>query len=303
MSVQLTLKITIGTLATMLAASPPVGADPKADVDALVRRQIASLDAPTVEATFTADAIILASELGTKPPSRKPWEVYKRVFRNLMVGVDAKVDELAVTVTDKAAWFHGTVAITINDSFGPRKEARVMRISGIAIDNGGWKIAAEVFSMAVDDKTLFADAKKFGVKPTTGAPMVTGDAGLGAIVAGWFAKPQLGKTASTTAAVVANGTAPAEYQTGVAAIKLAASWDALKLRVTTVDARVHGALGFVTVTATLTIKGQKLGARLVLGAIVAKDGAGWRWLSLDWAVPNWDTPSWPHDAETSGSPD
>ena len=84
-----------------------------------------------------------------------------------------------------------------------------------------------------------------------------------------------------------SGTSSAEFKTGDAATKLAASFDKLKLGATTVEAKLfaNGAVGWVVADVTMPRKNGKGAVEMKLAVVVVPDGTSWRWVSMQYQFP------------------
>jgi hypothetical protein len=105
------------------------------------------------------------------------------------------------------------------------------------------------------------------------------------VVATWFATG-FSKHAAAGDAIVASGTGPSELQTGRMAVKLAAGADSLHPKPSAIDATVLGpdhAIAFVHAKLVLPLGKSASGYPLTLAAVLVRDGAGWAWVSLQFA--------------------
>jgi hypothetical protein len=185
----------------------------------------------------------------------------------------SSLQKLAVTVDEARglAWFHAQAKFS--------RMGNLVRLNGIARKGkAGWQLVAASYTWSIDDKTLVSNAK---VVAAPKAPALGGDAELAKVGAAWFTTPSLAKQAGAKPLV--NGTADGEYEIGAAATKLAAKWDKLKMQPLAVDGWSYGDYGLIRAKVALPIPKQKTSAVLILTAVVVKEQAGWRWVSLNWA--------------------
>ena len=204
------------------------------------------------------------------------------------ISITSSLHDLAVHVdaARHVGWFTATLRTTAHSEAKGAVKRPDQRISGIVVDEHGWKIAALFLAQPVTDRSLAAEAVPLNLPPATGAPKLAGDAPIAKEVAAWLA----GGFASHAAqgALAASGSSPDEHQTGAKTGELVASWDKLGLGATDVMARSYGggAIAFVLATVRMPLQGHPgKTAPLELGAIVVPDGESWRWVSLQYATP------------------
>jgi hypothetical protein len=197
-------------------------------------------------------------------------------FVSTLGDLNYKLGPLEVVHDKGFAWFYGTVDVTLAVPRSPAKHV-MQRVSGIAI---GGKLAAIMYASPLDDKELVTVAEQRKTTLATAAPSLAGDLALGRLAADWFTGGHLARDRSTNGKVWASGTAPKELGAGAAAAKLVAGWDALHLGATKIDARMFagGDVGFVAATVRMPV--GKVAAEMVLGAVVVKEAAGYRWVTL-----------------------
>ena len=272
-----------GVLALLAALAGSAGADASAEVRALLGKYVSALAEDNPERASklqTDDAVVVSVEggAGTSP------ETYRQIF-----GADAGEGKLqladAKVVADASkhvAWFHGAITASyvmeLMNEHGPNRtrDTAQLRISGIAVDDHGWKIAAVMLADAVPDKGLYSVLDHESTRPAA----LDGQAdSAGAAVARWLYEGTLAEHRGKVA--IANGTAPAERGDGVA---LAKAWDKLKMWSKPITSRTFGGGAYAIVFAQvfLPVKGQGT-ARMVLGAVLAKEGDDWRWVSLNFS--------------------
>ncbi|MCX5743957.1 MAG: hypothetical protein NT062_15815 [Proteobacteria bacterium] len=208
----------------------------------------------------------------------------------------ATIGALTIVVDEpaKVAWFQAPATIKYKEYVGEGitgwAKPRAVRMSGLLVDDGGWKLARVIYTNSIADKDLVDSAayEDPPLKPADGPAKLTGDAAIAKVAETWFAPSGgFGKGASTTPTIVVNGTAPSEFAAGsAAAMKLARSWDLLKLGAVTIEATAFGTMGFVRAKVRLPVKKGKttLATDLTLYAIVVDEGkSGWKWQSINWS--------------------
>ncbi len=251
-------------------------AKPAAQVDAAVRALFARFTRGNDAASGNAigDAIVVVDE----SDEAALW------------GYDIKsVGKLAITIDDArhAAWFQGVVQATTDDPTGdhctqhkcPPPMPVLFHVSGLAVDDGGWKLGVIIVSSTRSDRDLT------GFRPPrpqcdTEAGDPGGDPGLTQAATAWLASGQLGASAAAGTAF-ATGTSPGEIARGAQAAKLAAKWDTLKLVVRKLEAKVlHGTIGYVHADVDWPYKAN-LSIPLRLAALAVWERGRWRWTVLD----------------------
>lgn len=155
-----------------------------------------------------------------------------------------------------------------------------MRVVGIAADEGaplGWKIQAVMYAKTITDKELAARA----AEASRGAPKTTGDAAIAKLVAAWFADGgSIANDRSKNVAVIVNGTSPVEIGDGAFAVKLVKAWEGLKLWATSVEATAFANDEVAFARAEVMMPVKERATKMVLGVILVKENAVWRWVSL-----------------------
>jgi hypothetical protein len=275
---------TWGVLVLLAAFAGSAGADANADVRALLGKYVHALAEMRPDAANqlqTSDAVIVSVEGGAGSDA----ETYRAIY-----GADAgeakmQLAEAKVVVDKHVAWFHCVVntswVMELYDEKGPnrRRDTGQLRISGIAIDDHGWKIAAAMVADVVPDKSLYKVLDHDSTRPAA----IDGQAdSAGGAVARWLYEGTLAAHQARTA--IANGTAPAERGENTAAANLAKGWDKLKMWSTPITSKTFGggAYAIVFEHVFLPVKGQGT-ARMVLGAVLAKQGDDWRWVTLSFS--------------------
>jgi hypothetical protein len=281
----------IGALAVGAASAGPA---PEAEVEALVRRNLAGISKHcTQPADCAVDATTIAYASngvawGWKPDDGVTWSDI------LFTGFDGEI-RLApraglVVVDADVAWFQMPYTATLRPEPEPDRVSHMpSRVGGIAVkQRDGWHLAGIAYTDLISDRELFTqpphpdwfDPKGFSKLD------VKGDDHLARDVAGWFASG-FAAHAGPTARLVASGSSEAELARGADALKLATGWDKLGIRPWQIDAErvAGGKLAFVSATVLLPVD-KKTGhaAPLVLFAVLAPDGAAWRWVSLQYGA-------------------
>jgi hypothetical protein len=194
---------------------------------------------------------------------------------------DAKL--LVVDAKARVAWFHYVITMKYVE-YPEFKESATFRVSGVAVDDHGWKLAALVWAHVLPDKDLFQRAQSRS-RPDKTPPLELASA---RVVARWFDRGgSIAKDRATAAQTVANGTAPSEIGVGSAAAKLATSWDALGMWLWETESKEWGSVAFVAAKVGLPTKKHDNAVMLDLGAILVQEGGRWRWVSLDFAPPEY----------------
>lgn len=242
-------------------------ADAKKDLEKQVRRELT----PGLGESMPDDSRILVNGWRTSKSSAagEIWDIHGD-YRG--PNPTSKVKALAVTVDEARglAWFHARADFS--------RMANPVRLHGIAKKGAaGWQLVATSYTWSADDAILIENAK---VVPASKVRL-GGDGELTKVGAGWFETASL--AAGASAKPIANGTGVREYATGAAAVKLAAKWDKLKMQPLAVDGWSYGDYGIIRARVALPIPKKKTSAVLILTAIVVKEAAGWRWVSLNWA--------------------
>jgi len=280
---------TWGVLVLMAALAGSAGADASADVRALLSKYVHALAEMNPEAANklqTSDAVVVSVEGGSGSDA----ETYRAIY-----GADAgeakmQLVEAKLAVDKKVAWFHCVVntswVMELMNENGPntRRDSGQLRISGIAVDDHGWKIAAVMVADVVPDKGLYKVLDHDATRPAA----LDGQAdSAGAAVARWLYEGTLADHRTKGALVVANGTAPGERGESTAAANLAKGWDKLKMWGKPITSKTFGGGAYAIVfdQVFLPVKGKGT-ARLVLGAVLAKEGDDWRWVSLNFSPQN-----------------
>jgi hypothetical protein len=261
-------------------------ADAKHDVEELVRQHLATITDDKAPAPAIAPGLVLII------PVHFSRNLTANFYGLTASHVVQKLGPLTISVdpATHVAFFHGTVeasyvaTVCADGCVGSapahdERQNKPWRLSGIALDDGGWKLAAIMWAEVVKDKDLM---KHVDPDATKAAPSESGDAAIVKTVEDWFASGKLADGQSKRA-IAASGTAPTEIAlSATAAGKLARSWDGLKLWPSKVDVTTFakGAIAFVHADVWIPAK-PKGGVKLELGAILVPEAGGWRWVSLD----------------------
>ena len=268
-------------------AVTPAHADktPSAQVEALVRTLLADGGESAKLAAVVRDDVYFVDGNEKTPLNADVFAI--RAIK------DPKTVKVTVDAARHVAWFQVVTEETPVDTSGDAchymgtmcdPEPHPMHVSGLAVDDKGWKLAAVFFTTAMPDKELLALAKQpyFSSAPIPRQVTTSGDPDLAKAAAGWIAA--LGKSAAT-GAVLATGSAPDEVASGPAAVKLASKWDKLKLVAGSIDATTvaGGAIGIVNARVVWPYK-KDLAFDLRLAAIAVRDGTTWKWVLLDFGA-------------------
>jgi hypothetical protein len=251
-------------------------ADAERDVAAVVIKLVKATASDHHDAAaplLTADPLVATGDGSSDTPPH-----YTQLF-----GADAGEAKLAagtptVVVSGRFAWFHVTVDASyvqeLMNANGPNRtrDRAQVRVSGIAVDDHGWKIAAVMLSNVVSERWLRA---QHGQETRPAKLDAQGDSPAGA-VARWLYDGALASHAAK-GTLVANGTAPGE----LGGVKLAKGWDTLKLWPATLKSSTFGDFAFVYGEVFMPLK--EGAAHMMLAAIVVKSADGWRWQCLNFA--------------------
>jgi hypothetical protein len=273
--------------ALLLVATTAVAhADAKKDVEALVRAEAQVIDDKATAAPRASGAI-------TVYPIHMSQNMRMNFYGGFADKIAHKVDKVVIGVVDaKSAWFHaiviGTYEWTPCDGMGENckkttKERATWRLSGVAVDDQGWKLAAVMWSRAISDAELFKLSEQGGEL----GGVRGGQIDAHRVVAAWFGGGSIAKDISSSAQAIANGTAPAEIGQGAAAGKLAKAWDGLKMTEGDFSAKQWGSIAFVHGDVMLPVK-KKVGdvVDMKLGAVLVLENGNWRWVAINFAPPD-----------------
>jgi hypothetical protein len=272
--------------------------DARADVEAVVQAHVKSVGAPAI-AGMTADGLIIVDSERIEPK-------YGDNFRSWVSGgnfsdnASLKLGALTVVVDEaaKTGWFHAPATLKFKEYVGEGIDAwakpRPLRINGIVVNDGGWKIVRVVYTSTITDKDLVESAayEKPLLAPVTAAPKHVTDNALAKAADTWFANgggAGFVKGASASGKLVANGTSATEFAaSAAAALKVAKGWDKLKLGAESIEAAMFGdgKIGLVIAKVRLPTKTGKamLAVSMTLYAIAVEEGdSGWKWQSINWA--------------------
>jgi len=256
----------------------------KAAVDKLVRTHLSALTRRNVLAddaatkTLAKDAWLIATT-GQRVKGLEEIEMFPQTGTD--IEISSTVASLAVSEpAGHAAWFHAVVEGKIVWKHGNATKP-LFRVSGIAVDDHGWKLAAVIYSRALPDKVLMAAA----TPSMAGDGVVADEDQLTKAFVGMFPSA-LGVWIGPGA--IANGTAPTELATGRKVAALVGSWDKVGLHLNSAKARAFGDGGLAFAYGDVWLRGAKAGTAvpLVVGAIlVPGEGNKWQWVSLNFATP------------------
>lgn len=278
----------------VLAAGVATAAPHDGDVTALVRR---NLDGISNHCDEPADCAIdpttqAFSPLGLswdrKPDDGVSWS--ELLFPGFDGDVKLVVKPGLVSADASVAWFQVPFTAITTPAPAPEDVGHTpMRSGGIAVkQKDGWHLAAIGYTFLISDHELFTqhphpdwfDAKEFAKLDVKGDDKLARE-----VIAGWFATG-FAAHAGPTDRLIASGSSEPELARGAAALKLVKGWDKLGIRPWQIDAErvAGGKLAFVAATVLLPIKGPSRCAPLVLFAVLVQDGAGWRWVSLQYGA-------------------
>ena len=266
----------------VLLAASLAHADAKEDVEALVTANVQAI-AKNSQKAFNAT---LRKDAYQFLPSTDAPSLLERFHGYHTYDAKHTIDKITVVAdpTTKTAWFHvqftATYDVAMMGSDGPiPRQSETLRMAGIALDDGGWKIAAVMYGHAIPDKTLYERADADAKAPAK--PTLRGDKTSAAVVAKWFAKGGAMAANQSTGTIVVNGTAPGEYGTGSVATAMVTAWDKLKLWPVAAMGKRWGKFPIALVKAEVGLPVKAGGAtKMRLAAILVKEGESWRWASL-----------------------
>ena len=271
-------------LAILLALTATAAADPAHDVDGLVRKFLGNLhDRDKLATMLRPDSIYVVGTTIARGATPDDVSTFSGIFEI------RSVTKVAVTFDPRrhAAGFQAIADAAIVDQsgdscvlggcFGPLPFQ--MHVSGLALDDHGWKLAVVVVSQTEDDSALVKRDvdMMFAMGPAHGDP--TGDPKLAADAVTWVSSG-FARSAAPAFVYVA-GTAPRELAAGGASKRVVDKWDAMKLSVASLEATTFGEVGFVFAEVRWRRKDHAVPMRLA--AIAIRDGARWLWVVLDFA--------------------
>jgi hypothetical protein len=257
-------------------------ADAKKEVESLVRTEATTILDPDAAHAPRIDAVEIY-------PTTMMGNMRMGMYGGFADNIVHAVDKLTVVVIGKVAWFHAVVVgsyqlahcnATGDDCKKPTKEKLTWRLSGVARDEKGWKLAAVMWSKAISDAELF--------KGAVSDANIGGDAGEPPdpqkIVKAWFNGGSIAKDISSSAMATANGTAPGEIGQGAAAGKLAKAWDELKMLEMGFSTKRWDTVAFVSGHVALPVK-KKKGQNVImkLGVVLVQENGNWRWVSINFS--------------------
>lgn len=286
-------------IALVVGLAATAHADPRTDAEAALRAHLASFATDPLTPAMAASNKAYVDSTASDGEDVRNWGTY--LVGNYVGDPAFKLaaPTLVVDPSGHAAWFYLRATFKYREVVGEGITAWAkpveVRLTGVLVDDGGWKVARIAYATAMPDKDMIAHAgyQDPPLAPASGSPRHTGDAAIAQVVDGWFkGRGGAGFVAGAgTGDLAANGTAPAELAANrAAALKLAKAWDRLKLAPTEVDATAFGGLGFVRVTVRLPVKPTRPAAKgphaaeLTLFAVVVDEGGTWKWRALDWTA-------------------
>lgn len=290
----------------MMMVSSVARADSKADVEALLKKHLATIQADDWEAfdaTFRKDGYYFF-------PSTGAVHLIEQFHGTHAVGVTQKIERMTVAADDttKVAWFN--VEFTAKYQLAMYSEGPPpwfndrIRMVGIAIDDGGWKLAAATYGQSFADKYLYEEVSQIEQEAT----VVKGERTSAEYAQRWFTKGLV--AAMAPGALAVNGTAEGEWAIGRNVPKLAATWDKLKLWPIRIVGRTWKSYPIALVVADVGMPVKK-GAggvaavdgavRLRMFSVAVPDGKAWKWTTLSFT--GWfDDDSGPHGPGQHGRP-
>ena len=265
--------------AILLVLARVAHADPAADVRTLVTSAIAKIDNEPAFDLFAHDAMRLVGKHATPPRDDFSMNgtVWSQIFDAPADIVEKSVGTVEVVMLpgNHVAWFAAPVTVSLVG------KPHLMHVTGVARDSQslmgkvtkGWGLDLLAVTTAVPDAVL-VKTNVVAAIPAAPDPDDT-DKELTAAIHDWFAHASFAAHAATSALAI--GTAPPEVTRGAAAIKLATSWEHLKLQVTAISASNGQAIA----TAWLPVGKGFVALTLIVGAV--KEAGEWRWVSLQFA--------------------
>jgi hypothetical protein len=189
------------------------------------------------------------------------------------IAIDGKLALFEVTAQLKGVMRESGMTVIKTDGTWP------VRVAGVAVDDGGWKIVAIHYGLAITDKALMS---KDHITRERGDHPIGGETTIGEEVQRWF-PGHLGAHASDRV-VVASGTAAEEVATDPVAIaKLVKVWDKMQIQIlsTQVTMLPGNQAAWVLNYAALPTKAGHYDVTSAM--VVVKDGEAWKWRLVTWA--------------------
>lgn len=276
-------------IALVLMLVPTVAAANDADQEAVAKLVRANIAASiTTHCEFAATTVRGFEVIPAETPPRGIWDASEfcgapggdgpiHLFGSweTRLQIDAFTPHVVIDDPDRAAWFSAEVryAGTGDDGSNRPRGTWPIRIMGLAIDDGGWKIAAVEYSYEVAE----ANQEKWSsLMPTY--RLASQRSPLEHHFAGWIGHLSAHRSAH---AFSATGIGPHETATDARGMaQLATRWDRIPLTLKDVNATEVGNVAWVEL---VTTRRTKTGVViLTLGMIAVKDGDDWRWVALNW---------------------
>ena len=259
-------------------------ADDRAAVDTLVRSFFKGLGDPSVVADLCRKDAVLAHDDTFTTNAAADATTF------MMTVTVKKVDSLAVKIDPNIkthAFFKGIVVGETFDQSGDScrdskpcpPPARVdMHVSGLAVFDGSWKLAAVFVTDTRSDADLVKMRKPSGDWDVMDKQLrQSGDKALLAAASTWIAGGFARGAADGW--LHAGGTELAEVADDAKAKSLAAKWDQLKLWPQQLDAMAFGDYGIAIAMLGWPVKGSDI--RMRMAAIATLDHGVWKWIVLD----------------------
>jgi hypothetical protein len=259
-------------------------ADDTAVVDKLVRSFFKGLDDPAAVANLCRkDAVLARDDTFTATAANDATAFMMTVTVKTVDSLVVKIDPNIKT----HAFFKGIVVGETFDQTGDScrdnkpciPPARIdMHVSGLAIFDGSWKLAAIFVTDTRSDADLVRVRKPSGDWDVMDKKLEqTGDKALLAAASTWIAGGFAQGAANGW--LHAGGTELAEVADDAKAKTLAAKWDKLKMWPQQIDAMAFSDYGIVIATLGWPVKRNDI--RMRMAAIATLDHGVWKWIVLD----------------------
>ena len=214
--------------------------------------------------------------------------------------VKLAIKSLEVIGDSNVAYFHGTVEVTIDHA---KKDA--MRVAGIAQHApADWKLGAIMFASPVPDARTQENARALNLQiPKSGEAKLDGQVPVARVFQSWIDDKQLGSRREAHALAIA-GTQASELRTGKEVAAMAAEFDKLGMKASSVDARLFFGYAWVTAEVRLPAHAGAPVVPMIVGGVLTSSAGkddDWHWVTLDFTATqgNWqgELPQ-PYDATT-----
>ena len=273
-------------LIVLLALSGVAHADDAKNVDTLVRSFFKGLGDQSVVADLCRkDAVLAHDDTFTANAANDATTFMMTVTVKKVSSLVVKIDPNIKT----HAFFKGIVIGETFDQTGDScrdnkhclPPARLdMHVSGLAVFDGSWKLAAIFVTETRSDADLVRMRKPSGEWDKMDKKLVqTGDKALLAATTTWIAGGFAQGAASGW--IHAAGTELAEVDDDAKAKSRASKWDTMKMWPQQLDALAFSDYGIVIATLGWPVNGNDI--RMRLAAIATLDHGVWKWIVLDFA--------------------